>query len=342
MAHPEMEAAGSTAPVSVAEKAADFENFLFGDEDEAAGDEIDDEQDEVEADELDDVLDEDETDETDEAEQDDEDDEQAEPAIEPPVSLNAEEKEVFAQLPPEAQQAWAASETRRNTQVQEATTKAKEAQRQAEQAAASANSQAKARFGEQLKAFASAYEPQAPDPARYNDIQAYQRDKAIYDHQKAQHDQLMQQVGSIGVETDEQKAERIKARDAELMKIPEVADEATRDDFIKGAFEVAAELGYDQADLAENMDAGDLRALARVKKAFDAEKELADIKAKSQERRRDKNTGRFKSLKPGAAPQPQGRVAKAKKSFEKVKANRGNRQAFGEASAEWLEASGHL
>lgn len=341
MAHPATEAAVSTAPVSVAEKAADFENFLFGEE--GAEEALLGEEDEAETDDFDDDLEDDVgEDETDEAEQDDEDDEQAEPAIEPPVSLNAEEKEVFSQLPPEAQRAWADSETRRNTQVQEATTRAKEAQRQAEQAAASANAQAEARFGEQLKAYTAAFEPQKPDPARYNDMQAYQRDLAIYDHQKAQHDELMQQVTGIGVETEEMKAARYKARDAELMKIPEIADEATRADYINSAFEVAEILGYDRADLAENMDAGDLKALAEAAKWKRDSEELARIKAKSQERRRDNKTGQFKSMKPGAAPQQKSRQAKGKKAFERVKASKSNRQAFGDAAADWLEASGHL
>lgn len=340
MAHQQesAEAAVSTAPVSVEEKAADFENFLFGEED-GEDAETNEEQEEAEDDDLDPEEGEDESD---EAEEDDEDEEPDVPAIEAPVSLNAEEKEVFAQLPPEAQQAWAASETRRNTQVQEATTKAKEAQRQAEQAAASAERQAEARRAEQMKAFTAAFEPQMPDPTNYNDIQAYQRDKAIYDHSKAQFDQLKQQVETIGVETEEQRVERIKARDAELMKIPEIADEATRDTFIKSAFEVAAELGYDQSDLAEHMDANDLKALGMAAKWKADSAELARIKAKSQERRRDGKTGKFKSLKPGTASQPSSRAVKAKKSWQRVKETNGNRAAQSEAMAEWLEASGHL
>jgi hypothetical protein len=337
MAHPTgSEAAVSPAPVSVDEKAADFENFLFGDEEEA--EEQDDEtetDEELDADEADDDTEVD-------AEDDEDSDEQAEPAIEAPVSLNAEEKEVFAQLPPEAQQAWAASETRRNTQVQEATTKAKEAQRQAEQAAASADRQAETRYAEQLKAFTKAFEPQMPDPARYNDIQAYQRDKAIYDHAKAQFDQLEQQVSGIGVETPEQKAERIKARDAELLKIPEIANEETRDAYIKGAFEVAVVLGYNQAELAEHMDANDLKALGLAAQWKKDSAELARIKAKSLERRRDASTGKFKALKPGAAPQASSRVAKASKAFERVKQSGKNRDARDAATAEWLEAAGHL
>lgn len=341
MAHPTgSEAAVSPAPVSVDEKAADFENFLFGDE-EAEEAETGEEQGEADA-EDDSDLEEGDGDEEEALEDDEDSDEQAPPAIEPPVSLNAEEKEVFAQLPPEAQQAWAASETRRNTQVQEATTKAKEAQRQAEQAAASADRQAETRYAEQLKAFTKAFEPQMPDPARYNDIQHYQRDKAIYDHAKAQFDQLEQQVSGIGVETAEQKAARIKARDADLLKIPEIANEETRDAYIKGAFEVAAELGYNQAELAEHMDANDLKALGLAAQWKRDSAELARIKAKSLERRRDASTGKFKALKPGAAPQASSRSAKASKAFQRVKQSGTNRDARNAAAAEWLEAAGHL
>ena len=342
MAHPGTEAPVSTAPVSVAEKAADFENYLFDDEGGEEEAEPVEEQEQAEDEEFDDldIEDADEPDEVEEGEE--ESDEQAEPAIEAPVSLNAEEKEVFAQLPPEAQRAWADSETRRNTQVQEATTKAKEAQRQAEQAAASAERQAEARRAEQLKAFTAAFEPQMPDPSQYQDIQFYQRDKAIYDHSKAQYDQLMQQVEGIGVETDEMKAERIKARDAELMKIPEIANEETRDSFIKGAFEVAAELGYDQTELAEYMDATDLKALGAAAQWKRDSEELARIKARSKERRRDKKTGQFKALKPGSAPQPQGRAVKSKKSWQRVKETAGNKQAQSEAMADWMETQGIL
>ncbi len=342
MAHPsESEAGDVRAPMTVADAAAEFEEYLFGEEGEETAPPVEGEQEAEHEEDSDLELEDDESDGEGDEEQEEEGDE-PETAIEAPVSLNAEEKEVFAQLPPEAQQAWAASETRRNTQVQEATTKAKEAQRQAEQAAASAERQAEARRAEQMKAFTAAFEPQMPDPANYNDIQAYQRDKAIYDHSKAQFDQLKQQVESIGVETDEQRAERIRARDAELMKIPEIADEATRDTFIKSAFEVAAELGYDQSDLAEHMDANDLKALGMAAKWKADSAELARIKAKSQERRRDSKTGKFKSLKPGTASQPSSRAVKAKKSWQRVKETNGNRAAQSEAMADWLEASGHL
>jgi len=326
----------ASVPVSMAEKAAALESELgdfipdLEDDEEPEGDL--DEGDEYDADDE-------------EAEgEDDDGEEPAEPAIPPPVSLNAEEKEVFAQLPPEAQQAWAASETRRNQQVQEATTRASEAQRVAEAKAAQANAQAEAVFAEQLKAVVGAFAPQEPDPANYASIEHYRHAKAVYDHQFAQHVQFAQQVAVVGKETPEQKAARIQARDQQLLTIPEIADPATRDSYIQGAFSVAEELGYDRGDLMENMDAGDLKALAQAAKWKADSEELARIRAKSQERVRDKSTGKFRAMKPGAAPHGDTRRGSADKAFQRLKEAQGgkSRDAKNKAMEAWLEKSGNL
>lgn len=330
MAHPTAEAASSPAPVSVAEKAADFEQFLSdaGFEDDLPAEEQ--EQEEF----VDgDYLEEPEADEVEEGEEPVE-------VIDAPVSLNAEEKAVFGQLPAEAQAAWAASETRRNTQVQEATIKAKDAQRAAEQKAASAQKQAEERLGEQLRAFTAPFEPKRPNPNDYADMAQYQRASAIYDHQKAQYDELVQQVGSVGVETDEQKAARIQARDAELMQIPEVANAETRDEYIQSAFALAEAHGFNRADLAENIDATELQFLAQSAKWKADSEELASIKAKAKQRKRDPKSGKFTSLKPGAAPSQNGSAGNGRKSWDRVKATKKNKQAFGQASADWLEKQG--
>lgn len=337
MAHPSE--AGSP-PVSIAEKAAAFADELgefipdLGEDEEEQSAEAEVDEEDIDFDDGDDVED----------TETDGDDEPEQPAIEPPVSLNADEKAVFAQLPPEAQQAWAASETRRNQQVQEATTRASEAQRVAEAKAAQANAQAEAVFAEQLQAVVDAFRPQEPDPANYRSIPEYQHAKAIYDHQVAQHNAFVQQVSVIGKETPEQKAARLEARDKQLLTIPEVADPATRDQYIQSAFAVAEELGYDKADLAENMDAGDLKALAQAAKWKADSEELARIRAKSKERVRDKSTGKFRSIKPGSAPHGDTRRGSAGKSFERLKAAAGSRDrsARDKYAADWLEKGGWL
>jgi hypothetical protein len=334
MAHPSE--AGSP-PVSIAEKAAAFANDLgdfipdMEEEEQDALPEVEDDIDELGEDDVED-------------DEIDGDDEQAAPAIEPPVSLNADEKAVFAQLPVEAQQAWAASETRRNQQVQEATTRASEAQRVAEAKAAQANALAEAAFAEQLRAVVGAFAPVEPDPAQYASIEQYRHAKAVYDHQLAQHNEFAQQVATVGKETPEAKAARIQARDAELLKIPEIADPATRDTYIQSAFSVAAELGYDQADLADNMDAGDLKALATAAKWKADSEELARIRAKSKERVRDKNSGQFRSMKPGSLPHGDPRQGSAVKSFERLKAAKGSRDRSvrDKLAADFLEKGGWL
>lgn len=341
MAHSNLGSEAASVPVSMAEKAAAFEQSLFADGNDPFADDEEPEGDQPEDEDGDEYDAEAEDGDEPEGDEEDDSDEPDEPAIDPPVSLNAEEKEVFAQLPPEAQKAWAASETRRNQQVQEATTRASEAQRVAEAKAAQANAQAESVFAEQLKAVVSAFAPQEPDPANYASIEQYRHAKAVYDHQLAQHNQFAQQVAQVGKETPEQKAARIQARDQQLLTIPEIADPATRDEFIRGAFSVAEELGYDTADLAENMDVGDLKALARVRKAFEAEKELERIRAKSKERVRDKSSGKFKSMRPGAAPHGDTRRGNAAKAFDRVK-TASNRQQQADAMADFLEKGGYL
>ena len=338
MAHQGTEA--GSQPVSIAEKAAAFEDALFGEGDPFAEEE---EQETETSDDDPDDIDLDGEEELEEGEDDDSDEPDV-PAIDPPVSLNAEEKEVFAQLPAEAQQAWAASETRRNQQVQEATTRASEAQRVAEAKAAQANAQAEAQFAEQLKVVVTAFAPAEPDPANFNDIRQYQHAKANYDYAKAQHDEFAQQVATIGHETPEAKAARIQARDQTLLTIPEIADPATRDTFIQSAFSIAAELGYDKADLAENMDAGDLKALAQAAKWKADSEELARIRAKSKERVRDKSTGKFRTIKPGSAPHGDTRRGNADKAFQRLKVAQGGKgkEARDNAAADFLERGGYL
>ena len=225
-----------------------------------------------------------------------------EPVIEAPVSLTAEEKEEFGQLPSEAQDYVTRLETRRNTQVQQATTKAAEAQRQAEAQAANAQQEAEARFAQQLGQFASALAPQMPDPTRYADIQAYQRDKLNYDYAKAQHDELVQQVSQVGIETPEQQQQRIAQRNQELMQIPEIANEETREQSIEAAFDAAQALGYDQQAIAQSAQALDVKALVQVSKWKAGFEELASIKAKAKERTRDPKTGKYKrTVRPGPA-----------------------------------------
>jgi hypothetical protein len=214
----------------------------------------------------------------------------------------------------------------------------------AEQRAAAADREAEAIYAQRLNEIVRAFEPQMPDPANFNDIRQYQHAKANYDFAKAQHDQFAQQVASVGVETPEQKQARIQARDAELLAIPEVADLATRDEFIRNAFTVAAEFGYAQDELADIMEARDLKLLAQAARWKADSEELNRIRAKSKERVRDKGTGKFRSMKPGSAPHGDPRRGNTDKAFERVKAAQGSRDKAtrDRAMEDYLDKAGWL
>lgn len=334
MAHPEGEAVDSPAPVSVEEKAADFEQFL-GDEyldgELPEEGEEPDEVEETEGEEADDDFD----------LEDDEESDEPETAIEAPVSLNAEEKEVFAQLPPEAQQAWAASETRRNTQVQEATTKASTAQREAEARAAAADAEAKAQYADQLDQFIAAFEPQAPDPMlAQQDPQSYIAQKAQFDAMKAQHDELVQRVKAVKSEANTEAQQAfIQQRDRELMAIPEVANPDTRQNYLDTAFGAAEWLGYDKGELAQSITANEVQKLYEIAQMRTKAEKYDQAMSKRMKKVR---AAKGKTLRPNAAPQGKSRSAKASQAWKGVKEARGNKAAEGAAMAEWLEASGHL
>ncbi len=318
------EAANAPAPTSVSEKAADFEEFLFADEDEQeeATQEGDEETLELEGDEG------------------EEDSEPDEPAIAPPPSLNAEEKTVFAQLPPEAQQAWAASENRRNTQVQEATTKAAAKEREAQTALERADAQAGAHYAAQLRAFADAFRPQMPDPQlAYADPQRYIAEKAQYDAQLAQFNDLEQQIAGVR-EQALGKIEQVDlaARRADLMTVPKLADPATQAEYLSSSLELVKELGLDPAGFEKVAGSEDFRALDKI---ADWKAKAAKFDAAMSRQMQKVRAGKARTLRPGAAP-TESRAANTSKAWERVKSSGKNKSAQADAMADWLEASGHL
>lgn len=201
--------------------------------------------------------------------QDDEDDEPENPAIVAPASLNAEEKARFTQLPLEAQRMLADVETRRARQVTEATTNAANAQRQAEANAAQSVVEAKQAFAQQLHTFASAYQPRQPNPADYGDnMQAYARDHAQWQHDLGQHQQLMHQVNAIGQEAqgeaERHNAERGQVERQKLQQaLPDWFDAEKGPKLRDDLTAIGSELGY-SPELMAMADAGDLMALNKA------------------------------------------------------------------------------
>lgn len=236
-----------------------------------------------------------------------------EEAIDVPVSLTADEKEVFAQLPPEAQQAWADSESRRNADVTKVTTKAANAQREAEAIAANAHTQAQVALTDQMDAFVAAFEPEMPDLAiAQHDPQSYVVQKAQYDQQLVHFQQLKEQVSAQRQQIARQEqAQFIQQRDQALLQIPEIANPETRDEYLSTVFapELLTDLSYDAGELTQVADAKDVMRLRKI--AEWREKAAKYDKATSKPIKRDPK-GRFKRNKPGVQAMTSGR-AKAQK-----------------------------
>lgn len=321
------EAAEAPAPMSASDKAADFENYLFGDEEE------EDDQNEEGAEEGEDLeLDD---------EQEDEEGEPDEPAIDPPVSLNAEEKAAFAQLPKEAQELIRDVETRRNAQVQEATSKAAEREKAATVAAQSAEAAAQTRYAAQLKAFMEPFRPVMPSPQlAQHDPASYIAAKAQYDADIAQFNEFEQQVASIRNDAVAMAGQiDTQQRAADLMTVPKLADPATRDAYVADSLALVEALGLDSRAFEATAGSEDFRALEKVGEwKAKAEKFDRAMASKMQKVRASKG----RNLRPGAAPHEGSRAVNTSKSWERVKAASGNKSAQAEAFAEWLEGSGHL
>lgn len=233
----------------------------------------------------------------------DEDDDSNEPhdeAIDAPVSLTAEEKAAFASLTPEAKRYVADLEARRATQVQTATTKAAQAQQAAEAAAARADAQAAAKYAQQLKAFGDNLAPQRPDPnLAYENPQAFIAQQAQYEAAKAQHDEFMQQVQSLGSDAETAMTEaEIQTRDRELLTIPEVQNEATREQFFSKAIEAGKQLGLDVNQIG-HATAGELKALRQVADWREKAEKYDAATAKQMQRVRDGKKTR--TTRPNAA-----------------------------------------
>lgn len=292
MAHPQT-AEAVDAPVSDMDSAAAAIDRLMGGDDDPRDEDQPEEGEQDQSDDQDDELDLSE-------DEDGEDDEPAQPAIDAPASLTAEEKAKFAQLPQEAQRYVADLESRRAAQVQQATTKASEAQRQAEASAARADAQAQARYAQQLKAFADHLAPQRPDPMlAQTDPATFIALNAQYDAAKAQHDDFVQQVATLGEQAHQTIADtEIAERDRFLMTLPEVQNEQTRNAFFEKAIGAAKRVGLDVSGL-NNATGGEWKALRDVADAFEkADKYDAAMSRQMQRVRDGKKT---RTARPNAA-----------------------------------------
>lgn len=313
MAHPETpEAVDAPATLSMADAAAVFDDLPEEGEDEVLP------QAEDEAEEGEDL-------ELEEDDQEGDEDEPEAPAIDPPASLNAEEKKAFAQLPPEAQQLIADVETRRNQQVQEATTKAANREREAETAQQQAAVTAQRHFAAQLVEFSKAYLPDEPQRAWYADDASYLVDARAYDNAIAQHNAIVQQALGMRDEANEAQAEIDHSqRVADLMTVPKLADPATRADYIKSTLEVIAELGLNPEAFEKTASSADFKATEQVAEwRADSIKYRAALSRQMQRVR----AGKSKTLRPSAAQTTSGAERVSTQAMKAFRSNPSDRRA---------------
>lgn len=178
------------------------------------------------------------------------------PAIDPPVSWDAEAKKVFSALPPEAQQVIAARESDREKFVQTKATEAAQHRKIAE-TATEQYSNLHRQYAEQLDTYAKALEPQRPDYALLaTDPQAYAQQAAYFEAANAQRSQLAQQAEQARSHAEQVEQHQAQANTrAEIASIveaiPEWTDDTKRGEMLKTFEAVGRDLGYPDELLAQ-------------------------------------------------------------------------------------------
>ena len=237
--------------------------------------------------------------------------EEQETAILAPVSFNADEKAFFATLTPEQQQTVAAIETRRNADVQKATTKAAEAERNAVANAQGQLANIQRQYAAELASYAKAFEPQEPDYGLLaTNPQAFAQEMAYYKQAMAQRDNITQQSAEAKRQADALEAESNRAWEIQQVQllveaVPEWKDRTKMGEEMKGLIEIGQSLGFADEALS-NVDATEILALRQIKQDRD--------KAAKYDALVTKNMQRVRSFKGKPAPVSKPGVAQPKRS----------------------------
>lgn len=327
MAHPATEASVQGEALTLDEAASALEDFDWDgdgfDAPEEASEEPAAESDraeEVETEEATDEVDDDTEEEAEEVAQEETTDEEPVEAIPAPVSWSAEQKEIFAGLPPEAQAVIVARESERDKGFQAKSTEVAEQRKQLEEATRQINlereqyAQAMSdKIGQQLQE--PSLEMLNPNSQHYNPTEYYQL-KSQYDQGMEMRVQAQQQADYYKQQNAQQeiaqKQQFWAERNRELSEVlPEfIGDAQTRDKVLS----YARDLGYSDSEL-EMARASDIVTIDKAMK-YDA---LMAAKPKTS----DKLKVVPKVVKPGAKQQGSAakRTAKAQRQAHKKNGN---------------------
>jgi hypothetical protein len=275
---------------------------------------------------------------------DEEDDEPALPAIDPPNSLTAEEKEAFKSLPREAQEFTARRigelEKGFQTKAQEAAQAKQAAQLEALQVA----EQIKAQAAEQLQRYAEMFEVKPPSAALLRqDPDAYAQQLESYQYYTAQRESAQRDADKARAEQTQLSQARAQ-HEAEAFRqqleaeLPEIFDPATGQQLAQELNATAELLGFDPNEISDVSAIKALKVTSEWKTK--ADKYDAMMKRKMERVREGKNPPPIS--KPGTARMPeQNRKARADQAWQTAVTAK-SRPQRDEALATWAEQAGFL
>ena len=273
-------------------------------------------------------------------------DEPEAPAIEPPNSLTAEEKEKFKALPREAQEFTARRIGELEKGFQAKAQEAAQTRQAVENEARAAIAQIQQQAAQELQQFAAQDMPQRPDPAMLAyDPQGFYTAQAQFESAIAQRTQAQQTAAYYTQQAQQQQmaieqAQRQQEAVFLQSNFPEWFDPSDGAKHQQELTSIAREMGYPD-DLITNARAVDILAMRRAADwKAKAEKYDALNKAKMTNVRAAKDLP--KVTKPGvASTQVQNRAAKAEAAWQNVKGAK-SKDAQANAFADFLENSGHI
>jgi len=332
---------GPDHPASRSEAVADVTDFIaeqfLGGADEPVEEEGDPEGDEPEGEEAE--GDDPEAD----TETNDEDDGEAPEPIAAPVSWDKDAKEVFEQLPRELQATVAEREAQRDKAIQSATTEAANAKRNAVAEANALFAEQQRQYASHLEQLAARQAPQAPDPnLAFTDPSAYVQQQALYQHQNAQHQEMVQQAMQVRQEADQRDT---ITRQHEIQQDHMILSEKLGDDWtdtskrkalLTSLEEVGALLGY-APEIQGQANATDILALRQASE-WKAKAEKYDKLQGTRMEAVRANIGKPRVNKPGTASTRAERTGRGQDAaFDRLKQSRGK---DGDAAAAFLESAG--
>lgn len=268
------------------------------------------------------------------------------PPIDPPVSWDAEAKDVFKSLPREAQETVAKREAERERFVQAKSQEAKQAQQSAEQAAIQQLAQISAGYAQQYQQIAESIQVAKPDPMlQVTDPIAYAQQQRAYDQAIAQRASAQQMAQQHASQAQWQAIQAEQANHAEQHRIivdnfPEYADPTTGPELQRKLTAVAKRIGYSD-ELIGQARATDILAMRAVADAFDkADKYDALQKSKMEKVRAAKGLPRVAT--PGVAQGADAvRARNAQSAFETALTSK-NRDVQGAAFHDLAKAKGWI